>query len=131
VIRAQERQDGRDAFQRETLLALQDAVEDTRQIAFREYERKLAVLRRERRWEDHPPGDPLPKDWSDADAQVNKLWARVFDADLQSMVADFQTAAGDAITAQTQERAFDEVNHLSRLAHQVNSRIGELLPELV
>jgi hypothetical protein len=132
ALREQERKDRRDAFQRETLLAMQDAVEDARQSVNREYERKLAIWNEEDRhyWEQREPGDPLPKSWNDADARITKLWARVFDGDLESTVSDFQMASGEAITAQTQDGAFDDVNHVGRLAHEVNSRIGVLLDDL-
>jgi len=130
MLREQERKDRRDAFQRETLLALQDAVEDIREITYREYGRRLAIWKHDRRWPSRPPGEPLPKDWSDADARANKLWARVLDVDLASMVQDFCHTAGLAVTAQTQDRAFDEVNYVSELAHQVNGRIGVLLDDL-
>jgi hypothetical protein len=80
--REEERKDRRDTFRRETLLSLQDAIEDTRQSVIRNYDWKLGIWKRERRWERRIPGDPLPRDWSDADAQVNKLWARLDDIEL-------------------------------------------------
>jgi hypothetical protein len=130
-LQERERRDRRDTFQRETLLAVQEAVEDARQAVFREYDRKLAHWKQDRpHWPRRAPGDPLPKDWSDADARITKLWARVFDPDLTSLVAYFQQAAGLVLTVQTQDRAFDELNNVTRLAHEVNSRTGELLHEL-
>jgi hypothetical protein len=122
ALREQERKDRRDAFQRESLLALQDAVEDVRQFGFHEYERKWAIWKRDDVWEAHAVGDPLPKDWSDADARVAKLWARVFDSELESLIADFQLAAGEAIAAEDQTKAFDEANRVSRLAYEINRR---------
>jgi hypothetical protein len=130
LLRAQDRQDRRDAFQRETLLALQDVVEDIRLIIIREYERKLTIWRQDHRWPSRAPADSLPKDWSDADALANKLWARVLDVDLASMVSDFCDTAGAAVTAQTQDRAFDEIKHAGEPAHQINTRIGVLLHDL-
>jgi hypothetical protein len=129
--REQERNDRRDTFRRETLLSLQDAIEDTRQSVLRSYDRKLAIWKQERRWERRGPGDPWPKDWSDADAQVNKLWARLDDTDLESMVQDFLDTASQSMTAQTQERAFDNVNYLARLAHEINARVGVVLDDVL
>jgi hypothetical protein len=50
---------------------------------------------------------------------------------LASSVSDFRDTASLAITAQTQEDAFDNVNYLERLAHEINSRVGVVLDDVL
>jgi hypothetical protein len=69
-IRKQEREDRREAFQRETLLALQDTITETRQAVFRDFERKMAVWAEKGSWPVRSPGVLLPSDWAEADERL-------------------------------------------------------------
>jgi hypothetical protein len=125
----QARKDVRDTFQRESIISLQDAISDTRTAIFRDYERKHAI------WQTQSvagrgPGEPLPEDWVEADARVNKLWARVFDDDLQGLVQEFRQASGFVITAQTRDDAFDRLQIVREQASEIDARVALLLREL-
>jgi hypothetical protein len=128
--REQARKDVRDAFQRENLLALQDAVMDMRKATTDEFERKLANEKDAGYWYTRDFGEPLPADWTEADMRVSKLRARVFDDDLRSLVEEFRQMSGLAITAQEAGKAFDRFNEADALTHRINHQIGLLLPDL-
>jgi hypothetical protein len=55
---AQARKDAHDAFQRENLLALQDAIEDVRRATMRDHDRKLKIALEEGFWDKGSIPDP-------------------------------------------------------------------------
>jgi hypothetical protein len=130
ALREQERKDRRDAFQRETLLALQDAVEDVRRAISRDADRKLAALKEDGRWPRRMPGEAVPEDLSDAHARVGKFYARIFDDELKTSVAKFRWTTDRAIIAQSEGESKEGLWGMTFLDGEINSRIGIVLPQL-
>jgi hypothetical protein len=69
--RDQERMDRRDAFQRETLLALQDATSRMRHATVREHERRTALMKDRGSWLPRD-GVLLPDEWTEGAERL--LW---------------------------------------------------------
>ena len=126
-LRELERKDRRDAFERETMLVLQDACSDVRKAVFRDYERKMADRPG---WPVRTPDVLMPEDWAEADDRVIWLHARVFDEELRILVEKFRHAAASAMTAQSQSSADDWIMKASHNLEEINSRISQLLPRL-
>jgi hypothetical protein len=126
-IREQEREDRRDAFERETLLALQDAIIETRQAVFRDFDRRMAVLAEKGSWPVRSPGVLLPSDWAEADERVIRLHARVFDDELQMLIEHFRDVSARALTAQEQSAVEGWMTQMSTRLEEINARIGVLL----
>jgi hypothetical protein len=131
ALREQEQKDRRDAFQREVLLAVQDAVNDVQVAVWRERERRITAVHAGEPWPNLPgPGLPLPEDWNDADSQVNKLAARVFDSELSGLLDDFQGVEVLAMTAENRDTMTERIKAMNGLGRKINQRISILLPEL-
>jgi hypothetical protein len=127
---AQERASQRDAFQRESILALQTAVIDLIRAAHIELDRMIAELRISgvwpaRRWE-----TPTAVGWSDALLRLEASRARVFDDDLRRLADEMRTAAGDSIWADTLEQAKTQSQRLEPLLRDANARVTTILPQL-
>jgi HAMP domain-containing protein len=117
--REQRRKDVRDAFQRENVLALQGAIEELRRETFTE-----SGQRRQR-----PPSASWDH-WLEKDAVVRKLWARVFDPELRSLVQEFRIRCFVATGSAGGGEGEDPMSDVNMLAGHVNDRIAVLLPEL-
>jgi HAMP domain-containing protein len=137
--RDQLRKDVRDAFQRESLLALQEAVEASRRAMVAQFIRARGASRKSRSWQrprkspswQRPRvGDSRYEAWRDKDVSVKELSARVFDAEVRRLVQRFRGASSAAVFASEEQEAARHVNSANNLAGQVNDRIAELLPEL-
>lgn len=130
ALRDQERKDRRDAFQRETLLAIQDVVTDTADALWREWDRKLLAVEVVGRWPVRGPDEPLPKDWTQVDTRTRKLGARVFDGELVRLLSEFQHQSGLVITALTRDAMVERMDSLSSMSRKINIRLSELLEDL-
>ena len=83
--RVEERRERRDAFQRETRMALHDATSRMRQATVREHERKTALMKARGSWSDNE--EPLlPDDWTEAAERLLWLQARLHDQELRQML---------------------------------------------
>jgi hypothetical protein len=128
--RKQRMQDVRDAFQRETLVALQDANVDFRRATIAEYHQRLEVAEKSRSWIPLSQGDHIADPWRDQGLMVKKLWARVFDPELTAAVESFRLACWEAIYASDKDEATERLNHAIAQSLVVEEHIARLLPEL-
>jgi hypothetical protein len=123
------RKDVRDTFQRETLLALQDAIENLRTATFAEWGRRQEGPSK-------PYGawaagdDRFYQDWRASYVPVKKLWARIFDSELRSLVQDLYNGCIDALTSTGLVRASEKIVGINELVDRVENRIAVLLPDL-
>jgi hypothetical protein len=129
-FREQERRDRRDTFQRETLLAVQDAVTDLWKATIAIYDRSVGETRGGGSWPQRPDPVALPNEWIEVDGRLGVLAARVFDSQLSTLLIDLRTQSLRAVTAAAQDEAFKKVGEQGSLTWKVNGRIGDLLPEL-
>lgn len=127
TLREQERKDRRDAFQRETLLALQDATHVVLRLLHVEEERRSIEARTS--GTSCPPQHYQPA-WGEALQQTSRLQARIFDDQLRPLVREFRGHAGDAFAANTEAEISAELAKALELNRRMNLRIGELLPDL-
>jgi uncharacterized coiled-coil protein SlyX len=131
ALRDQERKDRRDAFQRETILALQDAVTDLRRTVAHDQAEKVAKMVNESSaWPARYSDDPPPEDYLEAHRLISKFWPRVFDAELQDLAIDIRDVAAKAIVAGDEVGMWAFVNRLEELADRFSRRVANLLPDL-
>lgn len=128
--REQERTDRREAFERETLLALQDAISNVRQVTLRDYERKVALMAEQGSWPNPSTSLLLTNGWTEADERLIALRARAFDEELQQLVVGFRDATTLAMTAQIQSDADEWIVQAGSRLEEVNRRISALLSRL-
>jgi hypothetical protein len=102
---AQERASQRDAFQRESVLALQAAVIDLIRAAYVELDRMISEVSNGGAWPTRQWGTPTAIGWSEAILRLEASRARVFDDELRRAADELRTAAGDSIWADTLEQA--------------------------
>ncbi|MFJ8719592.1 hypothetical protein ACIRD9_41695 [Streptomyces violaceus] len=94
-----DRQAARDAFQRESTLALQTAVSNLFKAVYEELDRMLAELHESGSWPTRQWETPTAKGWSEAVLQLQLSAARVHDEGLRELAKEIQRVAGDAIWA--------------------------------
>jgi hypothetical protein len=94
-----DRRADRDAFQRESILALQTAVSGVIKAAYDELDRLLAEFRESGSWPARQWETPTAKGWSEAVLQLQLAAARVLNQGLRELAQEIQRAAGDAIWA--------------------------------
>jgi hypothetical protein len=128
--REQERMDRREGFERDTLLALQDAIAKMREVILREYERKTALMAERGSWPEPSASVLLSSDWLEADDRLILLRARVLDQELQQLVDLFGEATSRAMTAESQAAADDSIVQAGVHLAEISGRISTLLPRL-
>jgi len=97
--RRQERQDQRDTFQRESLLALQDAVSDLVKAVFDEQDRMLEEMRRTGSWPARQWETPTATGWEDAELRLQVSRARVFNDELRDRAHEIHAIAKESVWA--------------------------------
>jgi hypothetical protein len=127
--RDQERMDRRDAFQRETLLALQDATSRMRHATVREHERRTALMKDRGSWLPRD-GVLLPDEWTEGAERLLWLQARVLDQELRQLLERFRHESANVMTADSERVAVDRIVESAKLCVQANVRISMLLRDL-
>ncbi|MGW6063156.1 hypothetical protein [Streptomyces sp. NPDC055189] len=94
-----DRQAARDAFQRESTLALQTAVFNLFKAVYEELDRMLAELHASGSWPARQWETPTAEGWSEAVLQLQLSAARVHHEGLRELAGEIQRVAGDAIRA--------------------------------
>jgi hypothetical protein len=128
--RQQDRKDRRDAFQRESLLALQDAVSDLIKAVFNEQDRMLEERERTGTWPVRQWETPTAAGWEDAELRLQASRARVFDAALRDLARDIHTVAKNAVWAKSMDEAKEFNRGLRQNHERLNERVANVLPEL-
>ncbi|RKT09762.1 hypothetical protein BX285_6866 [Streptomyces sp. 1114.5] len=98
-----DQQAARDAFQRESVLALQAAVADVIKAAYGEMDRLLTELRETGNWAARVWETPTAVGWSEALLSLQTARARVFDDDVRALATELQTLAGESVWAKDLE----------------------------
>ena len=124
------REDSRHAFQRDTLLAIQDAVADLLRTAVYVHDEVVNAEEKTGHWPAPRPFDELPAGFAEHFACVQALRARVFDEEVRRLVADLDTATLRAIHAGDRDSAARLMLALSDTNKQLQERIHTLLMEL-
>jgi hypothetical protein len=127
--REQERMDRRDAFQRETLLALHDATSRMRHATVREYERRTALAKDEESWLPRD-GVLMPDDWTDGAERLLWLQVRQLDQELRQLLERFRHASANVMNVGSKRVADDHIVESATLYVEANVRISKLLKEL-
>ena len=120
--------DQRATFQRDTILALQQAIGDLWSQSADAYNRAALQQAETGEW---PPMDlTVVPNFNKASAQINALRARVFDDELRSLVAEVVKAiwAGVEVDdwSQQEEHMIAAREPMNRLQEQVNSQLKSL-----
>jgi hypothetical protein len=125
-----ERQATRDAFQRDSILALQDAVTELVEAVYSELDRMLALFRKTDQWPARQWETPTAAGWSAAVLKLESSRARVFDDELRSLATELRTAAGDSVWADSLETAREKSRSLEYLQSQLHDAVARALPSL-
>lgn len=94
-----DRKAARDAFQRESVCALQAAVSDLLKSVHAELDRQLAEFQASDAWPARRWETPTAKGWSEAVLRLELSRARVQDEELRKYSGRLRVVAGDAIWA--------------------------------
>jgi hypothetical protein len=128
--RMQERQDQRDTFQRQSLLALQDAVSDLVKAVFNEQDRMLGEMGRTGSWPARQWETPTATGWEDAELRLQVSSARVFDKELRDQAREVHAAAKESVWASSLGQAKDLNSRLEDGHQRFNDLVAKALPEL-
>jgi signal transduction histidine kinase len=130
ALRVQEKADQRAIFQRESILALQDAIADYWTAVVRDRDKKVAAQVTNGEWPATTLGDPIPDDFHTAYSRVNRFRARVFDDKLRDLSRRLQDEMGRTLFAANASAANELLEAAQDHATQMNERITSLLREL-
>jgi hypothetical protein len=125
--REQERTDRRDAFQRETLLALQDATSRMRHATFQEHTRRSTL--NEESWAERGE-PPFTDEWIEAAERILWLQARLLDEELRQLVERLRHESANVMTAEVKDVAFKCLQRAATLNVEASVRISTLLRDL-
>jgi hypothetical protein len=128
--REQARKDARDAFQRDTILALQDAVADLVRMVIDLHGEAVNIEEKTGHWPPPTRIGELPASFDEQFATVQGLRARVFDDALRRLVAELASSALGALHAADREGAARLMAGLSETNEQLQERVHALLKEL-
>ena len=135
--REQDRKDQRDIFQRESLLALQEAVSDLIKAVYNEQDRMLEEMRQPSRWPSRPgrwPSrqweTPTATGWEDANLRLQASRARVFEKALRDTARDIRDEARECIYVNSLDKAKELNDKLRGQYTHFNELIANVLPEL-
>lgn len=105
--REQDRKDQRDSFQRQSLLALQDAVADLIKALFNEQDRQLKQMKETKEWPARNWETPTADGWVDAEFGLQIACARVFDQELRDLALHIRSLGMQSIWAHDLDKAKD------------------------
>ena len=120
----------RDAFQRDSILALQAATSDLIRAAYQELDRVLAELKRTGEWTARTWETPTATGWSDAVLRLELAQARVFDDELRSLSARLRDLAGQSIWAESRAASEQHSRKMEPVYRRFNEAITQILPSL-
>jgi hypothetical protein len=121
--RQQDREDQRNTFQRQSLLALQDAVSDLVKAVFNEQDRMLEEMLRTGRWPVRQQETSTATGWEDVELRLQVFRARVFDEKLRDLAREIHTVAKESVWASS----LDEAKGLNPRLEQGHERFNDLV----
>lgn len=98
-IEAREKRAAVLTFQRESILALQDAIVATVKSVYAEQDRMLRDLADTGNWSARQWSTPTAQGWSDAQLGLQASRARVFDEEMRAIAGEIRTTARSSIWA--------------------------------
>jgi hypothetical protein len=128
--RAQVGRAQRDAFQRQSITALQDAVADMVKAVFTEQDRQLAEMVESSTWAARRWETPTAVGWVDAEIRLQVARARVFDDEVRALARDTRAMAMKSVWADTLDEAKRLNPRLEQLCEQFNERVAHALRQL-
>ena len=134
--REQDRTDQRNLFQRESLLALQEAVSDVIKAVYNEQDRLLEKMRRrsiwrsQQKWPVRQWETPTATGWEDANLRLQAFRARIFERVLRDKARKIQEKARECLYASELDEAKKLNDELRELHSQFNELVASSLPEL-
>jgi hypothetical protein len=128
--REQDRKDQRDAFQRQSLLALQEAISDLMKAVYNEQDRMLKEMQQTDRWPARQWETPTATGWEDAELRLSVSRARIFDEVLRDVARDIHEVAMKTIWASNIDEAKQLNVQLRKLHERFNALIINVFPEL-
>ena len=129
-LRTRQRSDERGAFQRESMLSLQDTLSALVQAVYDEQDRMLQEWERTGSWQTRTWLTPTATGWQSVELRVETMAARVFDDDLRSISAAICTASRDAVWASSAEDSEHAGGEMKALNRRFNLRLSSVLPDL-
>jgi hypothetical protein len=127
--RDQDRKDQRNMFQRQSILALQDAVADLIKAVYNEQDRMLEEMRETSRWPLRQWETPTAVGWEDANLLLQVSRARVFDEATRDLSRDIRDKARECIYASSLDETKEVNIQLRELYDRFNQMIASVLPE--
>lgn len=128
--RDEDRRDQLNSFQRESILALQDAVFDLVKALFNEQDRMLEEMRQTGQWPARQWETPTATGWSDAELRLQVSRARVFDEELRELARRIHRTAYSSVWASSLDKAKDVTSPVDEQLERFNSLIAKALPKL-
>jgi hypothetical protein len=125
-----ERKAARDAFQRESILALQVAISDVIGVVYEELDRMIAVSQQTRTWPTREWENPTAAGWSAAVLRLELSRARVFDSEIRSLADELRNVAGDSVWANSVDVAKQHSQRIEPLQIRFNEAVTRILPLL-
>jgi hypothetical protein len=130
--REQVRKDLRDTFQRDSILALQQAVADLVRMAVGVHDDSVRQLRETSQWPKRLHAPDYPAGFIELFTNVRDFRARVFDDDLRQLALEMTNVVGAALgpKATDFETAHSLFREISEKHIQLQQRVNTLLKEL-
>lgn len=125
-----DRQAARDAFQRDSVLALQTAVTDLIKAAYGEMDRLLAELLETGEWTARSWETPTAVGWSAAILSLETARARVFDDQIRSLATELRVLTGESVWAKDVETCKQASRQLEPLQIQFHEAVARVLSTL-
>jgi hypothetical protein len=140
ALREQERKDRRDAFQRETILALQDVFGDLHKAVGLEQDRMItAAIEGAGTRGTSPSGmsgwsllrdSMLPEDFLIAHRAITKLQSRVIDGELRTLALGIRDGSSHILLANSYAVMDTEAKKVDDLVTRFHDRVAKVLPDL-
>jgi hypothetical protein len=128
--RRREREDQRNIFQRETILALQSAVSDLVKSVYDEQDRMLVEMEQTSSWPVRRWETPTAAGWADAEMRLEMLRVRVFDEEISELAGQVRAASKKSVWAEHIGDAKQSNQLLEQLFENFNDKVGRALPKL-
>lgn len=130
VEAVRERRAEQNVFQRDSILALQDAFRDLFVAADREVDRMFACHRQTGEWPRRTFSTPTEPGWIDAVLRLEQSKARVFDDEVRSLATEMRQIAYDAEWAADAESCEENYKRLLPLRVAFQEAVTRVLPTL-
>jgi hypothetical protein len=127
--REQDRADQRNSFQRQSLLALQDAVTDLIKAVYNEQDRMLEEWRQTGTWPCRQWETPTATGWEDANLRLQEFRIRVSEETLREKAHEIQVKTRECIYATMDDTKKLNVE-LRKMHLEFDELVASSLPEL-